>query len=100
MNKCVKVLLSEVGDLGALATAIKKSVAFAGVEGLVEEAIPDTLEIVLYGPKESVDVAVVELEVFVAKKGAKQKKRIGFAVEPFVKNEDYRGVVRFIKKRS
>lgn len=100
VNKCVKVLLNKVSDLAILTGAIKKSVLFEGVEGLVEEVIPDTLEIVLYGPKELVDSAVIELELFVAKKSVQQKKQIGFAVEPFAKKEDYRGVVRFIKKRS
>ena len=98
MRKCVKVFLIGVRDPDALVTFIKRTVKFAELEGLVETVVPDALEIVLYGLKDAVDAVVASLELAAAKKGVSQKQQISFSVEPHVKDEDYRGVVRFIKK--
>jgi hypothetical protein len=98
MRKCVKIILTDFGDLDVLYTLLKKKLSFDDLEGYAEPFSDEELHIVLYGPKKEVDNFVGSIEEIVLKANAHTKDEIGFFVEPFLKDEDYRGVFRFIKK--
>ncbi len=101
MRKCVKVILGDFkdhfDDLDSLYKILKKRLALSDLEGVVQ---PDDgeIHIVIYGPKERVDAAVDALEEFVIKESAGSKDMMSMTVEPFLKEEDYRGVFRFVQK--
>lgn len=98
MRKCVKITLTDFGDIDTLYSLLKKKMSFDDLEGYAHAPSEDEVNIVLYGPKEEVDNFVGALEEIVLKANAHTDDAIGFFVEPFIKDEDYRGVFRFIKK--
>lgn len=101
MRKCVKVVLSDFDDyfddLESLYKMLKKRLSLDDLEGVVQPQ-EEEVHMVIYGPKERVDEVVDMLEEFVIKEGATAKHMMGLSVEPFLKDEDYRGVFRFIQK--
>lgn len=101
MRKCVKIVLSDFeeyfDDLASLYKMLKKRLPFDNLEGVVQ---PQEREVhmMICGPKEQVDAAVDALEEFVIQEGVSAKHMMGMSVEPFLKDEDYRGVFRFVQK--
>lgn len=101
MRKCVKVILFDFNthfkDIDTLYQTIKKRIPFEGLEGVVQPE-EEEVHMVIYGLKERVDDAVDALEEFVITEGAQTQHMMGLSVEPFLKDEDYRGVFRFIQR--
>jgi hypothetical protein len=98
MRKCVKITITEFGDLDALYKVLKKKLSFDDLEGYAEPVLDDELHIVVYGPKEAVDLFVGNLEDVLLAENENRKHDIVYFFEPFLKDEDYRGVFRFVKK--
>lgn len=98
MRKCVKITITEFGDLDALYTLLKKKLSFEGLEGHVEPVSDDEVHIVVYGTKKEVDFFVGAFEDVILAENENRKHEIIYFFEPFLKDEDYRGVFRFIKK--
>lgn len=98
MKKCVRVVISSVRDPEAFIERVRKDVNTDGVEGVVDVSMPDTIELVAHGPKELVDTFVNDVEGAVITYNIKKRDHASFSVEPYFKDEDYRGVVRFLKK--
>ena len=101
MLKCIKIILTEVGsEVEWFYRALKKSIDFDDLEGLVAPAENGGVRLVINGPKELVDSFVDVVDEIVLKHNIKKKTNIGLFVEPFFKDEDYRGLFRFIKKKK
>lgn len=100
MKKCIRITVSGVRDPDAFTERVKHDVNTNGVEGVVDIIVPDMVELVAYGPKEQVDLFVNEVEGVVITYNIKKRDHASFAVEPYFKEEDYRGVVRFLKKSA
>lgn len=98
MRKCIKMIVTDYHDIDAFYKAVKKYADFAQVEGVAEPLSEEELQIVVYGPKESVDDFVCAVEDAVITVAEESSQGSGLMVEPFIKEEDYRGVFRFIKK--
>lgn len=98
MRKCVKIIITDFGDLDAFYKLLKKKAPLDNLEGYAEPVFEEELHIVVYGHKEEVDDFVGSVEEIVLKENADAGHEIGFSVEPFIKDEDYRGIFRFIKK--
>ena len=99
MRKCVKMIVTDYHDVDVFYKALKKRANVGAVEGVAEPLSDEELQIVVYGPKESVDEfvgAVEDTVITIAEEGDDQASEL--MVEPFIKEEDYRGVFRFIKK--
>lgn len=98
MKKCVRITVSSIRDPDTFLTCLKKDVDVSGVEGVVEVIVPDTIEIIIYGTKDGVDEFVNMVDGCLIKHNLNKRDHASFGVEPFLKDEDYRGVVRFVKK--
>lgn len=98
MRKCVKITLTAFGDLDALYKLLKKKLSFDDLEGYAEPSVEEELHIVVYGPKEAVDTFVGTFEDAILAENENRKHEMIYFFEPFLKDEDYRGVFRFIKK--
>ena len=98
MKKCVKIILSDVRDPQALYDALRNGTSMNDIEGVVEVVTPDIIEITVSGIKDVVDKFVNEVEDVIIAYNLHFTQHIKFIVEPFYKNEDYRGVVRFLRK--
>jgi len=88
------MIISDFGDVDSLYKMLKKKVNFNGVEGVAQVCDDQAheVELVLSGPKDAID-EVVDVIDEVA-----MKEDINVSVEPFLKEEDFRGVFRFIQK--
>lgn len=100
MKKCIRITISSIREPNAFIECVRRDVDTSGLEGVVEVVVPDTIELITYGPKEQVDDFVNEVEGALITYNIKHRDHAGFAVEPHFKNEDYRGVVRFLKRGS
>lgn len=100
MKKCVKVLVMPVRNPDEWVARIKKEVNLEGLEGVVGVVQPDTIDITLFGDKDRVDEGVNVVEELVIRYNLAHKDMAHFSVEPFLKSEDFRGVVRFVKKSA
>ena len=98
MKKCVKITLTGVRHPQALYDRLKKETHTSELEGVVELPESDTIDIVVFGLKDPVDFFVNEIDGIVLAYNFEKGERVQFAVEPFYKTEDYRGVIRFVKK--
>lgn len=98
MKKCVKIVLAPIRSADKFLNLFKKTISLTAVEGLIEFDESGDMGIELYGEKEAVNILVDDIEALVIRYNLENKESIGFSVEPFVKNEDYRGVVRFIRR--
>jgi hypothetical protein len=98
MKKCVKVVLSGVCDAEGLCATLRQAVETEALEGVVEQTDHDVIELIVHGTKDRVDEYVGGVEYVALSFGSKHKCPISFAVEPFYKDEDYRGVLRFLKR--
>ena len=102
MRKCVKIVLTDFVEhcdsVENLYKMLKKNLSFDNVEGVVQPFSEDEVHLVVYGPKARVDDLVDALEEAVIREGATAKHMMGFSVEPFLKDEDYRGVFRFVQR--
>ena len=98
MRKCVKMVVTDYQDIEAFYKAIKKYANINAIEGVAEPVSEEELQIIVYGPKEDVDDFVCAVEDAVSIFAATSNQGSGFMVEPFIKEEDYRGIFRFIKK--
>ncbi|MCL5436768.1 MAG: hypothetical protein M1549_02750 [Candidatus Dependentiae bacterium] len=98
MKKCVRITVSNIRDPDGFIDRVKRDVKIDGVEGVVEVVVPDMVELALYGLKEAVDDFVNELEGVLIRYNVKGRDHATFIVEPFFKDEDYRGVIRFLKR--
>lgn len=99
MRKCVKVILKEVDCVDAMYDILKSKVPMGNFEGVAEEFDSGTIGLFVYGDKELVDQFVDAIGEIVVNKQIFHKNNISFIVEPFFRQEDYRGVFRFIKKK-
>ncbi|HBL98493.1 TPA: hypothetical protein DDZ86_02520 [Candidatus Dependentiae bacterium] len=100
MKKCVKITLSDVRDANALYDLLKADTSMNDIEGVIETIMPDIVEITVYGSKDAVDRFVNEVDGAILTFNLNTAQRIKFMVEPFLKNEDYRGIMRFLRKTS
>lgn len=100
MKKCVRITVFNIRDPDHFLESLKKNVDMGGIEGVVEIVMPDVIELSIYGAKEMVDSFINELEGVLITHNIKRRDHATFSVEPFLKEEDYRGVVRFLKKGS
>jgi len=98
MKKCVRITISNIRDPDTFIDRVKQDIQTSGIEGVVEIVVSDMVELSVYGPKELVDAFVNEVEGVLITYNVKKHDHAAFAVEPFFKDEDYRGVVRFLKK--
>lgn len=98
MKKCVKIILSGVCDAEGLYTTLQQTVDTGNLEGVVEQTDQDVIELIVNGSKDNVDDCVDAVELAAYAHGEQRKCRVYFAVEPFFKNEDYRGVVRYLRR--
>ena len=98
MKKCVRITIFNIRDPDTFIDRVKHDIQTGGIEGVVEVVVPDMIELSVYGPKELVDDFVNEVEGVLITYNVKRRDHATFAVEPFFKDEDYRGVVRFLKK--
>ena len=98
MRKCVKMIVTDYHDIEAFYKAIKKFANVNTVEGVAEPLSDEELQIIVYGPKNEVDDFVCAVEDAVSVVAENSDQGSGFMVEPFIKDEDYRGIFRFIKK--
>jgi hypothetical protein len=98
MRKCVKITLTEFGDLDKLYALLKNKLSFDDLEGHIEPVSDDEVAIVVYGLKKVVDAFISSLEDVILAENEKRKHEIIYFFEPFLKEEDYRGLFRFIKK--
>lgn len=96
MRKCIKIIITDFGDVDMLYSVLKKKLNFAGIEGIATSS-DDEVYMIVYGPKEEVNSFVEDLEIVLDKESSHRKTPIGVLVEPYFKEEDYRGVFRFIK---
>lgn len=97
MQKCVKITISGVSDLDLFYQDCKKMLKVDGVEGVVQPADDQDVLIIVHGPKERVDEFVIAADEVTIKYAEKHEQDINFFVEPFFKEENYRGLFRFIK---
>jgi hypothetical protein len=86
--------MSDFGDVDSLYKVLKKKVDFKEVEGVAQvcDDQEQEVELVLYGPKDSIDEVVDAIDEVA------MKEEITVSVEPFLKEEDFRGVFRFIQR--
>lgn len=98
MKKCVRITVSSIRDPDTFLACLKKDAEMGGVEGVVEVIVPDTVEITIYGTKDGVDEFVNMVDGCLIKHNLSKRDHASLALEPHFKEEDYRGVVRFIKK--
>lgn len=100
MVKCVRVVLGNVSDIEEFYALLKKQVVADAVEGTATPTKDNGIDIVVHGNKEQVDAFVDAVEEIAVKQSLKKKQEISFFVEPHLKEEDYRGLFRFIKKTT
>ncbi len=100
MKKCVKITLSDVLEPHALYDALKKGASMDEIEGVIEAVNPDIVEIIVSGAKDAVDKFVNEVDGVIITYNLNSSHHVKFMVEPFFKNEDFRGIVRFLRKGS
>lgn len=98
MRKCVKMVVTDYQDIETFYKTLKKHVNVNAVEGLAEPISDEELQIIVYGPKDEVDDFVCAVEDAVSVVVGESNHGSSFMVEPFIKEEDYRGIFRFIKK--
>jgi acylphosphatase len=98
MRKCVKMIITDYHDIDAFYKVLKKRAHMDNIEGVAEPISEEELQIIVHGPKDEVDDFVCAVEDAVSAVADQSNQDSGFMVEPFIKEEDYRGVFRFIKK--
>lgn len=94
MRKCVKMIISDFSDIDALYKMLKKKVDFKRVEGVanVSDEHENEVELIVYGSKEAIDDVVDAIDTLA------MDEEMSVSVEPFLKEEDFRGIFRFIQK--
>lgn len=97
MKKCVRIVLGQVTPMHIFWGKLAKLFSAVNVEGIVEQEDAQTISAVVYGGLDIVNGLVGDVEEFVIRHNLKNGSEISFAVEPHFKNEDYRGIVRFVK---
>lgn len=98
MKKCVKITLTGVRHPQVLYDRLKKNTHTSDLEGVVEHPEADIIDIVVFGFKDTVDLFINDVDGIVLAYNFEKGEHVQFAVEPFYKTEDYRGVIRFVKK--
>lgn len=92
MKKCVRIIFAYKNGWDFLEEYAKKYARSLDIEGIAEKEEKNTYAIVVNGKKEAVDTFVDKLQEMFVKKGVDD-----YMIEPFLKEEDYRGVFRVIK---
>ncbi len=88
MNKCLKITVTLDQVEGFLHSVIKRHARSCGLEGVVQSMGENQIRIIACGKKKNVDDFVDLL----------QKETVqDVAIEPFIKDKDYRGVFRVIE---
>ncbi|MBN2267253.1 MAG: hypothetical protein JW725_02830 [Candidatus Babeliaceae bacterium] len=100
MRKCVKIILTQIDSCERFVSRFKKNISLVAVEGIVEYCDVGCLEITLHGNLDEVNNLIGTIEEFVIRHNVDHSGEVLFAVEPCMKSEDYRGVVRFVKRQA
>lgn len=91
MNQCVCITLVVKAPLIPVRELIQKSAQKLAIEGIGNILAPHTIKIVAHGSHDAIDEFIDALYT-----GCNGIKPASVAVEPFVKDRDYRGVFRII----
>ncbi len=91
MNQCVCITLVVNTSLIPFRGFIQKSAQKLAIEGIGNVLAPHTIKIVVHGAHDAIDEFIDVLYT-----GCDGIRPASVAVEPFVKDRDYRGVFRII----
>lgn len=102
MLKSVKVTISDLKDREKMYAAIKKGMEALNTQGLEGTAESKRKNIIMkvHGPKNVVDEFVNMVDDLVAELIVRYDEEVDMFVEPFFKDEEFRGVFRFLKSRQ
>lgn len=92
MSQCLRIVLTMNLPEDFLHNFIKKSARALYLEGTVQLEADDTIRIIACGTKEAIEAFLDALHA----QGAQYFKD-AIAIEPFIKDKDYRGVFRVIE---
>lgn len=90
MKKCVRITF-EVEN-GKILESIKKKARSLDVEGIAYRSASDEYETIVHGEKEQVEKFIDAVHAAIIEAGSED-----FYVEPYLKEEDYRGVFRVLQ---
>lgn len=99
MKKCVKIILAPIRSCERFLGHFKKTVNLSSIEGVVE-CDNGEIEVVLHGNLEEVNSLIGTIEECAIRYNIDHNEEILFAVEPCAKTEDFRGVVRFLRREG
>lgn len=97
MKKCIKVSLINVSDVEKVFNDLKNTFVRPHFEGVAYVRDENVIECIMHGKKEVVDEAVERIQDLLINYQLREKSDIDCLVEPHIKDEDYRGVFRFIQ---
>jgi acylphosphatase len=92
MKKCVRIVFTQENGFALLDATIKDVARKLDLEGTAAQVHDNEYEIIVHGEKEKVDQFIDKaIEQFI------QEDVDDYHVEPFLKEEDYRGVFRVVR---
>ena len=91
MNHCMRIIVINHKDQHALYSFVKNYAQQSNLEGVVQMMSENQTKLIICGSGEQVEEFVDALHV------ARYKNIVnGIEIEPFIKDKDYRGILRII----